>query len=67
MLNALVEREELRQKLTPSVGCGPAVPEQQIAWTISRHFTAFSEHRETDAWHVVLEALVRDLTDSDLL
>jgi hypothetical protein len=67
MLNALVEREELCRKLSPVADSGIAVPEQQIAGIVSRHFAALSEHSETLAWHRVLEGLVRELTESDLL
>ncbi len=67
MLNALVEREELCHKLSPAVAIGIAVPEQQIAGIVNRHFAALSEHSETLAWHRVLEGLVHELTESDLL
>lgn len=60
MLNALVEREELCHKLSPAVAIGIAVPEQQIAGIVNRHFAALSEHSETLAWHRVLEGLVHE-------
>lgn len=67
MLNALVEREELCRKLSLLAESDAVVPEQQIAGIVSRHFAALSGHSETDAWHRVLESLVRELTESDLL
>ncbi|MBI0278631.1 hypothetical protein I6H07_23180 (plasmid) [Hafnia alvei] len=67
MLKALVEREELCRKLSPPAVTSKAVPEQQIATIVSRYFSALSECSETDAWHSVLETLVRELTESDLL
>lgn len=67
MLNALVEREELCRKLSPQAESDAAVPEQQIAGIVSRYFSALSERSETDAWHRVLEVLVRELTESGLL
>lgn len=67
MLNALVEREELRHELSPLPDSAGAVPEQLIAGMVSRHFASLSEHSEADAWHMVLKALVRELTDADLL
>lgn len=60
MLNALVEREELCRKLSPVADSG-------IAGIVSRHFAALSEHSETVTWHRVLEALIRELIESDLL
>ncbi|MGJ3438338.1 hypothetical protein [Serratia liquefaciens] len=60
MLNALVEREELCHKLSPQAESDTAVPEQQIAGIVSRYFSALSERSETDAWHRVLEVLVRE-------
>lgn len=67
MLNSLVEREELCHKLSPPAVSGAIVPEQQIASMVSRHFAALSESSETNVWHRVLEALVSELTESDLL
>ncbi|MFX2611060.1 hypothetical protein [Enterobacter mori] len=67
MLIALVEREELRRQLTPVPACEDAVPEQQIAGVVSRHFASLSERSETEAWHLVLSALVSELVETDLL
>ena len=67
MLKALVEREELCRKLSPLAVTSKVVPEQQIAGIVSHYFSALSECSETDAWHRVLETLVRELTESDLL
>lgn len=67
MLSALVEREELRRQLAPVPAGEDAVPEQQIAGVVSRHFASLSERSEADAWHMVLKALVLELTDADLL
>ena len=67
MLNALVEREELCRKLSLQTENGDTVPEQQIAGIVSRNFSALSERSETCDWHRVLEALVRELTESGLL
>lgn len=67
MLNALVEREELCSKLSLQAENDVAVPEQQIAGIVSRYFSSLSERSETDAWHRVMEVLVRELTESGLL
>jgi hypothetical protein len=67
MLNSLVEREELCRKLSPPAVSDSTVPEQQIAGMVSRHFAALSESSETNVWHRVLEALVCEMTESDLL
>jgi hypothetical protein len=67
MLNALVEHEELCRNLSLQAESDSAVPEQLIAGIVSRHFAVLSEVIETDAWHRVLEALVRELMESDLL
>ncbi|EBP9336631.1 hypothetical protein ATP20_26880, partial [Salmonella enterica] len=66
MLSALVEREELRRQLAP-VPAGDIVPEQLIAGVVSRHFASLSERSETEAWHLVLSALVSELAEADLL
>lgn len=67
MLSALVEREELRRQLA-SVPVGEdAVPEQQIAGVVSRHFASLSERSEVEAWHLALGALVSELVEADLL
>ncbi|EAW1322285.1 hypothetical protein AHX51_28380 [Salmonella enterica subsp. diarizonae] len=65
MLSALVEREELRRQLAPAGE--DTVPEQLIAGVVSRHFASLSEHSETQAWHLVLSALVSELVGADLL
>ncbi|EAA1980743.1 hypothetical protein B7Q40_004639 [Salmonella enterica subsp. enterica serovar Java] len=67
MLSALVEREELRRQLAPVPAGEDAVPEQLIAGVVSRHFASLSEHSETEAWHLVLSALVSELVEADLL
>ncbi|EJD9019498.1 hypothetical protein M2792_005106 [Salmonella enterica subsp. enterica serovar Newport] len=67
MLSALVEREELRRQLAPVPAGEDTVPEQLIAGVVSRHFASLSEHSEADTWHMVLKALVLELTDADLL
>lgn len=67
MLSALVEREELRRQLAPVPAGEDAVPEQLIAGVVSRHFASLSEHSETQAWHLVLSALVSELVEADLL
>ncbi|EJG3702868.1 hypothetical protein M9289_004667 [Salmonella enterica] len=67
MLSALVEREELRRRLAPVPAGEDAVPEQLIAGVVSRHFASLSEHSETEAWHLVLSALVSELVEADLL
>ncbi|HBM0000404.1 TPA: hypothetical protein N5G30_004710 [Salmonella enterica subsp. enterica serovar Paratyphi B] len=67
MLSALVEREELRRQLAPVPAGEDAVPEQLIAGVVSRHFASLSEHSETEAWHLVLSALVSELAEADLL
>ncbi|HIB1553644.1 TPA: hypothetical protein ACWV58_004981 [Salmonella enterica subsp. enterica serovar Muenchen] len=67
MLSALVEREELRRQLAPVPADEDAVPEQLIAGVVSRHFASLSEHSETEAWHLVLSALVSELVEADLL
>lgn len=67
MLNALVEREELCSKLYLQAENDVAVAEQQIAGIVSRCFSSLSERSETDAWHRVMEVLVRELTESGLL
>lgn len=67
MLNALVAREELCRQLSLRADSDDIVPEQQIAGMVSRYFSALSERSETDAWHRVVELLVRELTESDLL
>lgn len=67
MLSALVEREELRRQLAPVPAGEDTVPEQLIAGVVSRHFASLSEHSETEAWHLVLSALVSELAEADLL
>ncbi|ECA1939749.1 hypothetical protein DAL45_21360 [Salmonella enterica subsp. enterica serovar Enteritidis] len=67
MLSALVEREELRRQLAPVPAGEDAVPEQLIAGVVSRHFASLSERSETEAWHLVLSALVSELAEADLL
>ncbi|ECG8159108.1 hypothetical protein FNA12_24740 [Salmonella enterica] len=67
MLSALVEREELRRQLAPVPAGEDAVPEQLIAGVVSRHFASLSERSETEAWHLVLSALVSELVEADLL
>lgn len=67
MLTALVEREELRRQLAPVPAGEDIVPEQLIAGVVSRHFASLSEHSETEAWHLVLSALVSELVEADLL
>ncbi|EHC9819287.1 hypothetical protein JYZ60_003681 [Salmonella enterica subsp. enterica serovar Newport] len=67
MLSALVEREELRRQLAPVPAGEDTVPEQLIAGVVSRHFASLSEHSETEAWHLVLSALVSELVEADLL
>ncbi|ECJ3538783.1 hypothetical protein FQA38_23135 [Salmonella enterica] len=67
MLSALVEREELRRRLAPVPAGEDAVPELLIAGVVSRHFASLSEHSETEAWHLVLSALVSELAEADLL
>jgi len=67
MLNALVAREELRSDLSPDPADDAAVPEQMIAGMVNRHFASLSGHSETAAYHLALRALVRELTESDLL
>ncbi|EDW9102945.1 hypothetical protein NOF79_002927 [Salmonella enterica] len=67
MLSALVEREELRRQLAPVPAGEDAVPVQLIAGVVSRHFASLSEHSETEAWHLVLSALVSELVEADLL
>lgn len=49
------------------VPAGDIVPEQQIAGVVSRHFASLSERSETEAWHLVLSALVSELAEADLL
>lgn len=67
MLSALVEREELRRRLAPVPAGEDTVPEQLIAGVVSRHFASLSERSETEAWHLVLSALVSELVEADLL
>ncbi|EDW4369307.1 hypothetical protein AA445_005365 [Salmonella enterica subsp. diarizonae] len=67
MLSALVEREELRRRLAPVPAGEDSVPEQLIAGVVSRHFASLSERSETEAWHLVLSALVSELVEADLL
>lgn len=67
MLSALVEREELRRQLAPVPAGEDTIPEQLIAGVVSRHFASLSEHSETQAWHLVLSALVSELVGADLL
>ncbi|EDJ1091101.1 hypothetical protein GE844_22195 [Salmonella enterica] len=67
MLSALVEREELRRQLAPVPAGEDTVPEQLIAGVVSRHFASLSERSETEAWHLVLSALVSELVEADLL
>ncbi len=67
MLSALVEREELRRQLAPVPAGEDTVPVQLIAGVVSRHFASLSEHSETEAWHLVLSALVSELAEADLL
>ncbi|EBW7255844.1 hypothetical protein DQC13_25805 [Salmonella enterica subsp. enterica serovar Gatow] len=67
MLSALVEREELRRQLAPVPAGEDTVPEQQIAGVVSRHFASLSERSETEAWHLVLSALVSELVEADQL
>ncbi|EJG5926752.1 hypothetical protein NAE50_005278 [Salmonella enterica] len=67
MLSTLVEREELRRQLAPVPAGEDTVPEQLIAGVVSRHFASLSEHSETEAWHLVLSALVSELAEADLL
>ncbi|ENT7030822.1 hypothetical protein ACFDXU_003757 [Salmonella enterica] len=67
MLSALVEREELRRQLAPVPAGEDTVPEQLIGGMVSRHFASLSERSETEAWHLVLSALVSELVEADLL
>lgn len=67
ILSTLVEREELRRQLAPVPAGDDAVPEQQIAGVVNRHFASLSERSETEAWHLVLSALVSELVEADLL
>ncbi|ENQ3933482.1 hypothetical protein ACEF99_005484, partial [Salmonella enterica subsp. enterica serovar Newport] len=67
MLSALVEREELRRQLAPVPAGEDTVPEQLIGGMVSRHFASLSEHCETEAWHLVLSALVSELVEAGLL
>ncbi|EBR5103372.1 hypothetical protein B2O45_25055 [Salmonella enterica] len=67
MLSALVERKELRRQLAPVPAGENTVPEQLIAGVVSRHFASLSERSETEAWHLVLSALVSELVEADLL
>ncbi|MBH2548091.1 hypothetical protein I5Q23_24575 [Serratia marcescens] len=66
LLRTWVDRDELRQQLTPSATLN-AVPEQHIAGLVSRHLAPLSADSEVIDYRTALDSLLLALTDAELL